>query len=116
VECFVPFLSQVLYKGQLLKVSRVIMECAIMGKFCPLILSSPRILMVEKRNVLGIRDKFKFCSSKFKIQALEAETHLSSEVFLNLGHLLPVNYSKLGLSVFLINHNKLTSIGLVGSV
>ncbi|KAE8056089.1 hypothetical protein FH972_012887 [Carpinus fangiana] len=56
------------------------MECAIMGKFCPLILSSPRILMVEKRNVLGIRDRFKFCSSKFKIQALEAETHLSSQV------------------------------------
>ncbi|XP_062163337.1 uncharacterized protein LOC133870266 isoform X1 [Alnus glutinosa] len=56
------------------------MECAIMGKFCPLTLSSPRSLVVEKRKVLGILNKFKFCSSKFKIQALEAETHLSSEV------------------------------------
>lgn len=87
-----------------------------MGKFCSLTLSSPRSLVVAKREVLGIPNMFKFCSSKFKIQALEAETHLSSEVFLNLGYLLPVNYAKLGLSVFLINHNKLTCIGLVGSV
>jgi hypothetical protein len=63
-----------------------------MGKFCPLTLSSPRSLVVEKRKVLGILNKFKFCSSKFKIQALEA---LSSEVFLNLGYLLPMNYKRL---------------------
>jgi hypothetical protein len=66
-----------------------------MGKFCPLTLSSPRSLVVEKRKVLGILNKFKFCSSKFKIQALEAEIHLSSEVFLNLGYLLPMNYKRL---------------------
>lgn len=50
-----------------------------MGKFCSLTLSSPRSLVVAKREVLGIPNMFKFCSSKFKIQALEAETHLSSE-------------------------------------
>ncbi|XP_023874064.2 uncharacterized protein LOC111986619 isoform X2 [Quercus suber] len=58
------------------------MECATVCKLCSPILSSPRSAVVGKRKQqLSNHTKFKFCYSKFKIQALHsAQTHLSSEV------------------------------------
>lgn len=55
-----------------------------MGKFgSPPILLYPKSVVVGKRKLLNTHNKFKFkfCSSKFKIQALHsAQTHLSSQV------------------------------------
>ncbi|KAG6698022.1 hypothetical protein I3842_08G000600 [Carya illinoinensis] len=59
--------------------SRVIMECAVGGKFFSPIFSSTRSVAVEKRKLPSLHKKIKFCSSKFKIQASQAETHLSPE-------------------------------------
>ncbi|KAG2691242.1 hypothetical protein I3760_08G000600 [Carya illinoinensis] len=59
--------------------SRVIMECAVGGKFFSPIFSSTRSVAVEKRKLPSLHKKIKFCSSKFKIQASQAEAHLSPE-------------------------------------
>ena len=95
-----------------------------MFKFCSPILLSPRSAVVGNRTQqLSNHTKFKFCYSKFKIQALHsAQTHLSSEVSLCLSHFLYVNYAKTSLVSLFFNSRKnilfiymLTSVGLVGS-
>ena len=69
-----------------------------MGKFgSPPILLYPKSVVVGKRKLLNTHNKFKFkfCSSKFKIQALHsAQTHLSSQVSICLGYFLSLNYAK----------------------
>ena len=99
------------------------MECAAVCKFCSPILLSPRSAVVgNRKQQLSNHTKFKFCYSKFKIQALHsAQTHLSSEVSLCLTHFLYVNYAKTSLVSFFMEGKNilfiymLTSVGLVGS-
>lgn len=56
------------------------MECAAMGKFFFPVFSSSWSVVVERRKLPSTHKKIKLCSSKFKIQATQAETHLSPEV------------------------------------
>ena len=90
------------------------MECATVCEFCSPILLSPRSAVVGKRKQqLSNHTKFKFCYSKFKIQALHsAQTHLSSEVSLCLSHFLYVNYAKTSLVSFFLWKEKKYSIYL----